>query len=182
MGLTEVTVWHLHQLNRSALRPAPDPRDDATLVRAEIPLPELNRFLYTAVGGDWWWTSRLDWTYGQWMAWLDRPEVETHVASVAGTPVGYGELERQPGGDVEIVYFGLVPRVIGRGLGGWLLTRVIERAWELPGTNRVWVHTCSLDGPNARANYVARGMELFDTTTEWVDITGGPPGPWPGAR
>jgi GNAT superfamily N-acetyltransferase len=101
---------------------------------------------------------------------------------VRGTPAGYAELERQGAGDVEIAYFGLIPAFIGQGLGGWLLSHVIERAWAMAATTRVWVHTCSLDGPHALANYKARGMVEFATTTHVMDISGPSPGPWPGAQ
>ena len=82
---------------------------------------------------------------------------------------------------VEIAYFGLLPQFIGKGLGGWLLTRAIERGWEL-GASRVWVHTCSLDGPGALSNYQARGLTLFKTETAAQELAEQPPGPWPGAR
>ena len=29
--------------------------------------------------------------------------------------------------------------------------------------NKVWVHTCTLDHPNALKNYLARGMTIFKT-------------------
>jgi hypothetical protein len=29
--------------------------------------------------------------------------------------------------------------------------------------NKVWVHTCTLDHPNALKNYLARGMTIFRT-------------------
>ena len=61
--------------------------------RAEVPCPELNRFLYASVGSDWWWYDRLDWSRAKWLAYLDRPELETWVAYLSGTPAGYFELE-----------------------------------------------------------------------------------------
>ena len=164
------------------LRPARAPKVLLSIERAEVPQPELNRFLYTAVGGEWYWLGRLPWTYERWMAWLDRPEVETWVARCAGSPAGYFELERQDGGDVEIAYFGLLPQYIGKGIGGHLLTSTIQRAWALDGTRRVWVHTCSLDHPSALANYQARGLEVFEVETEAHDLPDEPPGPWPGAN
>ena len=175
---TEITTWHL-EMTREELRPA-RPCPEARIERAEIPCPELNRFFYSAVGGDLFWIDRLGWTYDQWMAWLDRPELETWIASVQGTPAGYVEIERQAEGSTEIVYFGLLPQFIGRGLGGALLSRAIERAWET-GASRVWVHTCSLDGPAALPAYKARGFRLFKTETSSVDMPERPPGPWPGA-
>jgi len=128
--------------------------------RAEVPCPELNRFLYVAVGGPWWWYSRLVWSREQWRAWVERPEVETWLGYRSGTPVGYFELESQPGSQVELSYFGLLPSFIGLGFGPELLSAAIERAWRL-GPERVWVHSCTLDHPRALATYRARGFEIY---------------------
>ncbi len=157
--------------------PQPAPR----IERACLPLPELNRFLYTAVGGDWHWRDRLGWTHADWMRWLDRPGVQTWVLYEQGTPAGYIELEKQAGDDVELAYFGLIPRFVGRGLGGHLLTVGIRQAWAM-GARRVWVHTCSLDGPTALANYQARGLQVYREETVERPDPGAPDGPWPGAR
>jgi GNAT superfamily N-acetyltransferase len=149
-------------------------------MRAEIPCPELNRFLYTAVGADWSWYSRLTWNRARWLEYLDRPDLETWVAYVAGTPAGYFELERQADGNVEIAYFGLLPRFIGRGLGGQLLTAAVSRAWDM-GARRVWVHTCDLDHPGALANYQARGFTVFRVETDVEQIPDEALEAWPGA-
>lgn len=177
--LHEITTWHLEITDPKDFRPA-RPREGLRIERAEIPCPELNRFFYTAVGGDLFWVDRLAWTYDEWMAWLDRPELETWIGSVSGTPAGYFEIERQAGATVEIAYFGLLPRFVGRGLGGALLSRAVERAWEL-GARRVWLHTCSLDHPSALAAYQARGFRIFRTETSRRDLPERPPEPWPGA-
>jgi hypothetical protein len=185
----DVTTWYLEQTSPDDLRPARRPDLDVQVVRAEIASPEFSRFLYTAVGGDWRWVDRLPWTWRQWKEWLDRPGTETWVAWLRGTPAGYVELSAHDGqGDVEISYFGLLPYAIGRGLGGYLLTVGTSRAWDLaerwpglPPTSRVWVHTCSLDGPAALPNYQARGFRVYDTKVEPAKIEGGAPGPWPGA-
>src|SRR3954454_19219719 len=176
-----VTVTHLHLRAPDQLRPKPAPRPDGAVARLPEPAPELNRFFYTAVGGDWFWIDRLDWSYGQWLAWVDRPELETWIGYLEGTPAGYFELERQPGDQVELVYFGLLPGFLGRGIGGALLTAAVERAWAM-GASRVWVHTCSLDGPAALRNYEARGLRRYKTERIEKDFPEAPPGPWPGAR
>jgi GNAT superfamily N-acetyltransferase len=167
--LVEVTTWYLEMLRPDELRPAAPPGPEVNVVRAEIPSPELSRFLYTAVGSDWFWIDRLGWDAAQWLRYLDRPEVETWVLYVSGTPAGYVELQTQAEGNVEIAYFGLMPRFIGRGLGGHLLTFGVQRAWSL-GASRVWVHTCSLDGPYALANYLARGFQVYDQRTAWREL------------
>ncbi len=99
---------------------------------------------------------------------------------VSGTTAGYIELEVQPDDNVEVAYFGLLPRFIGMRLGGYLLSVGVDRGWA-QGARRVWVHTCSLDGPNALANYRARGFQVYEERKDWEDVPPEPPGPWPGA-
>jgi len=96
------------------------------------------------------------------------------------TPVGYFELARQGGDDIEIAYLGLLPRFIGQGFGGILLTAAASRAWEL-GANRVWVHTCTLDHPQALSNYQARGFRVYRIEETIEDLPDQPLEPWPGA-
>ena len=54
-----VTTTYLEMLSRAELRPARPSAIAFQLVQVEIPCPEFNRFLYTAVGARWWWYSRL---------------------------------------------------------------------------------------------------------------------------
>jgi len=176
-----VTTTHLEMTSRSQLRPAARAKAAFDLVRAEIPCPELNRFLYATVGARWWWYSRLPWDYARWLAYLDRPELETWVAYVSGSPAGYFELERQSEGNIELAYFGLLPRFVGKGLGGALLTAAIARAWDM-GAARVWVHTCDLDHPQALRNYQARGFHVFRTEQGVEELPDHRLEPWPGAR
>jgi GNAT superfamily N-acetyltransferase len=160
--VVEVVTWSLELTEPSALRPAAEPADPPLLLAARQPAPELSRFFYTLVGDGWGWTDRLTWTPQRWAHWVDRPEHHLVTAWHEGVPAGYYELEEQPDGgqpgSVELAYFGLASRAIGRGWGGWLLTRALTHAFDLPGTRRVWVHTCTLDHPAALANYEARGL------------------------
>jgi GNAT superfamily N-acetyltransferase len=146
-----------------ALRPRTPARDDATIAPVDPPWPQLSRFLYTVVGAPWHWVDRLRWTDAEWLDALSRSGVETWLLTAAGLPAGFFELDDRSG-DVEIAYFGLVPRFTGQGLGGHLLTAAVQRAWTL-GAHRVWLHTCSLDHPNALANYQARGFRVYDRNT-----------------
>lgn len=181
MPLTSVTTYHLELLDPRDLRPKRSPRADLALVRVDPPMPELNRFFYTTVGGDWHWTDRLPWTLRQWFDYLNRPDLETWMLTAAGVPAGYFELETQPGSSVEVAYFGLLPRFVGCGLGGHLLTCAIEQGFA-SGARRVWLHTCTLDHPQALANYKARGLRLFKQESESKEVAEIPIGPWPGAR
>ena len=162
------------------LQPAAAPPGPLEFRQAVRPSPELGRFLYTAAGGNWFWTMRLGWTYEQWLERLSHPRVETWVLYDEGTPAAYFELDGTIDPDVEIAYLGVLPAFIGRRLGAWLLTTAIQRGFAMGG-KRVWVHTCTLDSPNALANYQARGMRLFNAHSESMDLPDETPGPWPGA-
>ena len=145
---------------------------------AEIPSPELNRFLYLAVGAEWWWHERVRWSRERWLEWLDRDEHETWVGYFQGTPAGYFELEAQPGDQVQLVYFGLLPSFIGRGLGAELLASAVERMWQV-ARERIWVHTCTLDHASALPNYQARGFKIFDRIEKLERLPDRRPTFWP---
>ncbi len=165
-GAVAVTVVSLEMTDPADLVDAVPPAGASIEVVAES-RPDLSESFYRRVGADWAWVDRLPWGAEQWADWVDRPEHHLIVCRLDGVDAGYAELEEQGDGSVEIAYFGLLPGSIGRGLGGWLLARTIELAWSLPGTERVWVHTCDLDGPAALPNYRARGLRECARTVEW---------------
>lgn len=180
MRRVRVVVHYLSMtsLQHAQLKPE---RDDLAIIQAEIPSPALNRFLYTAVGGAWYWMDRLNWRYSDWQRWLERPGTETWVAYHCGTPAGFYEL--QPKDDartMNIAYFGLMPQCVGQGFGGVLLSHAVRRAWH-GQPEQVTVNTCSLDHPHALANYQARGFRIDTETTETRYLPRRPPGPWPDA-
>ena len=127
------------------------------------------RYLYTEVGKDYHWFDRLIWSPPQTQHHLNQPEISIWVLTVGGNPAGFFELKQYPDPldpAVEIVYLGLLPEFIGQGLGKSLLTLAIEQAWKLQPlqplqTQRVWLHTCSLDHPHALANYQHRGFQII---------------------
>jgi GNAT superfamily N-acetyltransferase len=123
------------------------------------------RRLYAAVGYRWHWRDRNVWSDERLAAHLARPEISVWEAIVDGESAGFFELERRPDDDsVEIAYFGLAEPFIGRGAGKAMLTRAAQEAWAL-GPQRVWLHTCTLDSPNALPNYKARGFSPYRTET-----------------
>lgn len=178
---TQVTKYYLEMRDPTWLRPSLCPAENIEVKQVEVPCPEFSRFFYTAVGGDWFWIDRLPWTYDQWWAYLDRSEVETWMALVSGTPAGYFELESQSGSQVEVAYFGLLPQFIGHGLGSYLLTVAVERAWQM-GASRVQLDTCTLDHPNALGNYQRRGFQIYKEEVYYPDLPETTLGPWPGAK
>lgn len=175
----EVTTWFLEMSDPGQFRPAAVDLPGVSYARAEIASPELNRFLYSAVGPAWYWVDRLPWTRDEWLKYLEN--VETWIAYERGTPAGYLELERRDAGEVEVAMFGLLPEFIGRRIGGALLSVGVSRAWMIDGTTRVTLHTCSLDSEHALANYTARGFRTYGTKVLEKELPDEPPEPWPGA-
>ena len=151
---------HLELTGPDDLRPAGEPRLDTpcAIERVEPPDGATSAWFYAHVGGPYLWTDHGGRTAGEWQAWADT--VETWVLTLGGERAGYYEL--RPGRDtVEIAYFGLLAPFHGRGLGGALLTHALRRA--LQHAEHVTVHTCTLDGPHALANYEARGLRAVRT-------------------
>jgi GNAT superfamily N-acetyltransferase len=144
----------------AAVRPARPPRlDGVEVARVQPPDGELSRWFYVEVGTPHRWIDNLGRSAIEWQAWAE--QVETWIATVDGARAGYYELHETDGESVELAYFGLLPHAQGQGLGGHVLTHALRRA--LTKRPRVWVHTCTLDGPRALPNYKARGLREFRT-------------------
>ena len=129
---------------------------------------DLFRSLYVEVGKNYHWVDRLPWTDEQIAEHLQKAENSVWLLTYAGEPAGYFELRKCPDGSIELAYFGLLEKFIGRGLGGYLLTKATEQAWA-DGANRVWLHTCTLDDKAALPNYLKRGFTPFKTETYVVE-------------
>lgn len=154
------TTYYLEMTSTEQLRVKPQ-RSDLQIIECEEPQPALNRFLYQLVGSTWEWGDLDDWSDAQWRTMVENEAHRTWVAYHRGAIAGYYELFRPDGRSTEIRYFGLAPQFLDRGLGGPLLSHAIHSAWQWPGTERVWVHTCTFDHPAALANYQARGMRIY---------------------
>ena len=175
MVTRQLVTTYLQMTSPKQLKPG---RDSGLAVRqAVVPCPELNRFLYAAVGHRWYWTDRREWRYEKWLDYLKKETIQTWIGYVGGNPAGYFELENKPDGSVLIVYFGLLAQFIGQGHGGRLLTAALEQAWAWQAT-RVWVHTNNLDGPVALNNYQARGLEIYKQTSAEFRLPDNPLQPW----
>ena len=160
-----VVTTFVEMTSYEQFRPAYIEDPDTLIMQAKVPLVAFYRFLYGAVGRDYHWTYRNKWSDEALQAYLDAPSVSIWVAYYKGTPAGYIELQRQaeePG--TEIAYFGLIPAFHGQGLGKHLLSFGVQRAWD-EHPERVWLHTCSLDGPYALSNYQKRGFTIYKQET-----------------
>ncbi len=167
-----VTRTYLSMASAELLTPGAPPSRAATLVRIDPCPVSAWRALYAQIGGPWHWNDRDAWPDATLEAHLASPDVRIYRADAEldGKPLlsaGFVELERHADGSVEIGYLGLDIRAFGVGLGRWIVAEATREAWAM-GATKVWLHSCTLDGPVALSNYLARGftrdrVEEYDT-------------------
>lgn len=164
-----VTRTYLELATPQAFRPAFGSFPDVHLERVPEPPPQLYRECYHTVGEAYHWRDRWNWNDAEISAHLAQPEIALFVAHRGKALAGWYELRRVPDEDsVEVAYFGIVPAEFGHGFGKHLLSCAVRDAWAM-GPRRVWLHTCTLDHPNAVPNYKARGFVPYRTETYEVD-------------
>ncbi|MGH7520767.1 MAG: GNAT family N-acetyltransferase [Gemmatimonadales bacterium] len=170
----QVTRTYLELKDREQFKASFGDFPGVTIARAQKPLPALYRMCYQTVGEAFHWRDRWDWTDQQIAAHLADPCHQLFVAMRANGKkkvalAGWYELRQVPEDEsVEIAYFGIVSAEFGHGVGKHLLSHAVRDAWAL-GASRVWLHTCTLDHPNALPNYIARGFTPYRTETYEVD-------------
>ncbi len=131
------------------------------LVKKIKPDFQLNKFFYKQVGKKHRWIDRLSWSDEKWINYISNKNLETYIICESEKLVGFFELLNNPElQETEISYFGLLEEYIGKGIGGYALSVAIRKSFE-KNIKRVWLHTCTLDHPNALKNYIARGMTIF---------------------
>ena len=100
------------------------------------------------------------WQDKNWMDYISDKNLKTFILQNNNDLVGYFELIFNSK-NCEIAYFGILEEYIGKGYGGFLLSEALRIGFK--NAERIWVHTCSLDHPNAIENYKSRGMKIFKT-------------------
>jgi GNAT superfamily N-acetyltransferase len=123
----------------------------------EIPLP-FYRYLYGEIGKSHYWYLRNHLSDDELRNVLHSDNTQISVLYYDGAPAGFAELDKsQLPETIEIIYFGLCPQFIGRGLGKWFLGQTIRSAWEeLP--EKLTVSTDTLDHPHALPLYQKLGF------------------------
>jgi ribosomal protein S18 acetylase RimI-like enzyme len=126
---------------------------------------QLNKFFYKNVGKKHQWVDRLVWSETQWIDYVSSKNVKTYIFKYNKDLAGFFELiSHTENKETEIAYFGLLEEFHNKKLGSYLLSKAIKISFTKK-TQRVWLHTCSLDHKNALNNYIARGMKIFKTET-----------------
>ena len=158
-------VTFLEMRARPKLRPQPV-MAALRLDHWQAPTRDQYRQLFRDVGAPWLWASRLAMADEALEAILQSPDVEVHAACRRnGTAVGILELDFREAGQCEIAFFGFVPGMTGKGFGTWLMAHALTLAWR-KGIERVWLHSCTLDHPNAIGFYERQGFKTYARAVE----------------
>ena len=137
------------------------PNVDYSLIEVSKNDFQLNKFFYKQIGQYHQWIDRLIWNDKNWIEYVSDPNLFTFVLRKNDDIAGFFELlYHKDKFEMEIAYFGLLQKYLGKKLGGYMLTEAIKKSFSY-NVKRVWVHTCSLDHHNALKNYIARGMKIF---------------------
>jgi GNAT superfamily N-acetyltransferase len=171
-GKLEMIVTYLQMRSRPAGLTLPQRAEALSVVRARRPTLSFYRYLYNTVGADWMWYERNQLADRELAAIIQDAHVGLYVMNIGGVPAGFVELDRRREDEVEIAYFGLMPEFIGRGLGRYLLSWAIDKAFGSAvesQPSRLWVHTCNHDHPHALALYQRSGFDVYRQERTIID-------------
>ncbi|MFM9941447.1 MAG: GNAT family N-acetyltransferase [Hyphomicrobiaceae bacterium] len=166
-GKVAFIATSLEMLAKPLPRPVPEAKG-LTIRAVASPDVEWYRALYTRVGAEWLWASRLKLSSGDLAAIIQHPKVELSALQAAGHDEGLLELDFRVDGECELAFFGVTAAMIGRGAGRALMSHAIEKAWSRP-IRRFWVHTCTGDHPAALQFYMRSGFVPFERRVEIAD-------------
>ena len=154
------------EMNEKPARPAvPEPAGVQLERWAQAEPAEYIR-LFKEIGTDWLWFSRLTLPEDELGGLLSEPTREIYSPVRGGQRLGLLEIDYEDRSNPEVAYFGLVPDAIGGGLGRWLMNQAIDMAWARPETERLWLHTCTGDSPQALPFYMACGFRPYRRAIE----------------
>jgi GNAT superfamily N-acetyltransferase len=136
--------------------------------RIENPDPDWYLKLFNEIGEDLLWFGRLTIDGEDLHSLLSDPNYEVYALRADGEDAGLLELDFRIQEECELSYFGIVPSLVGSGVGRVLMSHTIEIAWSRP-IRRFWLHTCTLDHPRALPFYLRAGFTAYKREIEIAD-------------
>jgi ribosomal protein S18 acetylase RimI-like enzyme len=141
------------------------PPNGVTVRRVENPDLAWFREIFRAVGEKWLWFSRVIMPDEELRALLNHPSVDLFVLDYNGESKGILEIDRREYPDIELSFFGLTTDMIGRGAGRYLIQYAIRETF-LHKPRRFFLHTCTLDSPQALGFYRKAGFVPYKLAVE----------------
>jgi len=167
-GQIAAVVTHLEMHMKPALRREHVKPGEYALRRMNMPELSAYREIYRRVGENWLWFSRLMLEDGELKTIVHDPGVEVHILRHRGRDEGILEIDFRKFPEVEISFLGVVPPLLGKGAGRYLMNRALEIAWAR-APRRLTIHTCTLDHPRALEFYLKTGFAPYSRSIEIAD-------------
>ncbi len=159
-----VTVTFL-RMDHAPLAPPPAMPQGVSVARVAAPTVAFYRYLYDTVGADYVWWLRRTMPDQELADLLRHPKLSLHVLYQGGAPAGFYELDARVAPDINLSYFGLLPHVIGSGLGGRFLRHAVQQVWNA-APRGMTVNTCTADHPRALPTYIKTGFRPLRAVKE----------------
>ena len=159
-----VTVTFL-RMDQAPKQPPPGLAPGFQVVRARAPSVAFYRYLYNTVGEEYLWWLRRAATDADLAALLRDPAISIHTLYADGEPAGFCELDARPWPDINLSYFGLMPRSVGTGIGLAFLRCAVDECWR-HGARVMTVNTCNADHPRALPTYLRAGFQVVRQVKE----------------
>ena len=152
--LTPVTVTFL-EMHQPKEFPTPLANTFFESLSRPVEVNDYRKYYY-GVGENYYWLDRMVMPDEELFQKINASNVEIYVFYVNNEAAGYIEFLKEEK-FVEVLYFGLLPGFIGKGLGRYFLQWVIAKAWSY---HPQWIqlNTCTLDHPNALSTYKKAGF------------------------
>jgi GNAT superfamily N-acetyltransferase len=152
-------VTYLEMMQPPAGSPLVPPTAHAAVARERLSIEDYT-MLYRAVGQPVQWDQRIR-LGPEKLALLMASELfDLYILRVEGGAGGFCEFVRHDDLDTELVHFGLVPEIQGRGFGRYLLDLALRFVWNYQ-PRRVWLHTDTLDHSRALPLYQSFGFREY---------------------
>ncbi len=162
-------VTFLEMKARPPVLPPPQPKSKIAILKAENPPVHFYRYLYDAIGRDYYWVDRKKRSDAEIAELLKNPGMEIYVLYADGCPAGMAEMDYRDANSAQLAYFGLMPDYIGRRLGFYFLYQAVMNAWSKP-IRKLRVNTCTLDHARALPLYQRMGFVPYTREERYIEL------------
>ena len=149
----DATVWYLRRKTQSS-------EQDSNITSIEQSNIDYDNYIsiYSAIGETYDWSGRVIISKDEVMEVLNIKTTEIYYNYIDNELIGYFEFDFTE--NAEIIYFGLMPDFIGKGLGKKMMDNALD-ILKSKNIDEVMLHTCALDHENALRFYKKCGFEVF---------------------
>lgn len=163
ISYTEAQIYYLEMREKPQ---AETPyREDVLFVALPHPISvEDYRSHYKNVGWEYHWLDRLVMPDDELFEKINAPNAKQYLMIKDNQIAGFVEFIHEPN-FTEILYFGLYPAFVGKGIGKYFLQWAVEKAWSFDA-QWIQLNTCSLDHPLALEVYKSVGFEEVKLAVE----------------